>query len=218
MSEETTTGPVARSPIRPPVPVCVVDGWECSAISSTAALTLTDVTPLAKVSIKASVKASGPAPAGGGTEQAVGVPFRRARRGDDGALVVGSGPGEWLVLGRTGSAGRLIEHWRRATAGSGEPVTVLDLTHGRALVRLTGERAADALSTVCGIDLRDAATPDGAAFRSSVAGLVTDVVRDDVSTRPSYLLHCERSSGQYLFDALLQAGAAYDVGIAGFAG
>jgi glycine cleavage system aminomethyltransferase T len=55
------------------------------------------------------------------------------------------------------------------------------------------------------------ATPDGAAFRSSVAALATDVVRDDVSGARSYLLHCERSSGQYFFDALLTAGR--DLGI-----
>jgi hypothetical protein len=40
-----------------------------------------------------------------------------------------------------------------------------------------------------------------------VAALVTDVVRDDVAGVRSYLLHCERSSGQYLADTLLAAGA-----------
>jgi hypothetical protein len=32
----------------------------------------------------------------------------------------------------------------------------------------------------------------------------------------SYLLHCERSSGQYLFDALLRAGADLGIEIDGF--
>jgi glycine cleavage system aminomethyltransferase T len=32
------------------------------------------------------------------------------------------------------------------------------------------------------------------------------VVRDDVAGSPSYLLHCERSSGRYLLDTLLAAG------------
>ena len=58
-------------------------------------------------------------------------------------------------------------------------VSVFDATHGRALMRITGARAADLLSKVCGVDLSEKVTPDGAAFRSSVAKLVTDVVRDE---------------------------------------
>ena len=99
-------------------------------------------------------------------------------------------------------------------------MTVLDLTHGRALMRLTGRPAAATLAKMCGIDLADASTPNGTAFRSSVAKLVTDVIRDDqqnaAGTVASYLLHCERSYGQYLFDALLDAGAEFGIGIGGF--
>jgi sarcosine oxidase gamma subunit len=68
---------------------------------------------------------------------------------------------------------------------------------------------------VCGIDFADDVTPDGAALRTSVAKLVTDIVRHDVDGAPSYLLHCERSSGQYLFDALRDAGAEFDIDIDG---
>jgi heterotetrameric sarcosine oxidase gamma subunit len=92
-------------------------------------------------------------------------------------------------------------------ASSGEFVTVVDLSHGRALLRLSGERSADLLPTVCAIDLADDAVPDGAALRTSVAKIVTDIVRDDQGAVPSYLLHCERSSGQYLAEVLLDAGA-----------
>jgi heterotetrameric sarcosine oxidase gamma subunit len=88
----------------------------------------------------------------------------------------------------------------------------VDLTHGRALVRLGGPRSAELMARVCGIDLADDAVPDGAALRTSVANLVTDIVRDDDGGEPGYLLHCERSSGQHLVDALLDAGA--DLGLA----
>jgi heterotetrameric sarcosine oxidase gamma subunit len=80
-------------------------------------------------------------------------------------------------------------------------------------MRITGARAADLLAKVCGIDLSEEVTPDGAAFRSSVAKLVTDVVRDGDR---SYLLHCERSSGQYLFDALVDAGDEFGIEVDGF--
>jgi sarcosine oxidase gamma subunit len=72
------------------------------------------------------------------------------------------------------------------------------------------------LAKVCGIDLSEEVTPKGAAFRSSVAKLVTDVVRDDLESERSYLLHCERSSGQYLFDALLDAGEEFGIEVDGF--
>ena len=81
---------------------------------------------------------------------------------------------------------------------------------------MTGANAPRLLEKVCAIDLDDRSTPDGSAFRSSVAKLVTDVVReDDVGVR-SYWLHCEWSSGQFLFDALLDAGNEFDAEVDGW--
>jgi heterotetrameric sarcosine oxidase gamma subunit len=91
-----------------------------------------------------------------------------------------------------------------------------DLTHGRALVRVTGPEAVDLLARLCGADLQDDMAPDGAALRSGVAGVATDIVRDDQAGVPSYLLHCERSSGQYLFGALVSAGESLGIGVDGF--
>ncbi|MGH3344544.1 MAG: sarcosine oxidase subunit gamma, partial [Carbonactinosporaceae bacterium] len=130
-----------------------------------------------------------------------------------------SGPGEWLALAGPGTADALRERLAAGLSGvSGAAgfVTLVDLTHGRALVRLSGVQAGDVLAKVCGIDLRDGVTPDGAALRTSVARLVTDVVRDDRPGTPSYLLHCERSSGQYLFDALFDAGRQFGIDVDGF--
>ncbi len=201
---------IARSPIAPAPPVGLVAGWEVSARRSSAELTVTDCTPMAKVLVRA--------PHDGAVARVLGVPFGRATRDDSGALVVGSGPGEWLVLAGPGTASQTAERVRGLAAAAEAFTTVLDLTHGRALIRLTGRRSAEVLAKVCGIDLSEAVTPDGAAFRSAVAELVTDLVRDDRDWVRSYLLHCERSSGQYLFDVLLDAGAEFGVDIDGFAG
>jgi sarcosine oxidase gamma subunit len=73
------------------------------------------------------------------------------------------------------------------------------------------------LAKVCAVDLSDTVTPNGAAFRSSVSRITTDVVRDDDAGVRSYLLHCERSSGQYLAECLLDAGAEFDIDIDAFA-
>ena len=39
------------------------------------------------------------------------------------------------------------------------------------------------------------------------------MVRDDEEGVRSYLLHCERSYGQYLFDALMDAGDEFGIGV-----
>jgi len=83
-------------------------------------------------------------------------------------------------------------------------------------MRLTGPGAAGVLVAVCGIDLSGRFTPDGTAFRSAMAAVATDVIRDDVASVCSYLLHCERSSGRYLFDALVSVGNDFGIEIDGF--
>lgn len=201
--------PLARSPIPPREPVTVIAGWQVSAIRAAGDLTITDCTPLAKVLIRA--------PAEGRAAAELAVPFGRTVRDEAGVLVAGSGPGEWLLLAPPGQAApvtaRLEGLVGRAT---GELVSVVDLTHGRALMRLTGPAAAEALAAVCSIDLSDLFTPDGTAFRSAVAAVATDVIRDDVVGVRSYLLHCERSSGRYLFDAVVSVGHDFGIEIDGF--
>ena len=213
--------PVSRSPIAPAPPVRVEAGWEVSGSCSDAPLTITDCTPLAKIHLRA--------PWNGAMAKALGVPFGRAGRescgayGPEGAwLVVGSGPGEWLVLAPPDAAAAVTD-WLAtvaADAAGDEFVSVTDLTHGRALVRVTGPGAADLLARLCGTDLEDDMAPDGAALRSGVAGVATDIIRDDTmidgAAVPSYLLHCERSSGQYLFGALVSAGESFGIGVDGF--
>jgi len=193
--------------------VRVEAGWEVSGSCSDAPLTITDCTPLAKVHLRA--------PWNGAMAKALGVPFGRADR-EQGWLVVGSGPGEWLVLAPPGAAAAVAD-WLgtvAADAAGDEFVSITDLTHGRALVRVTGPDAADLLARLCGTDLEDDMAPDGAALRSAVAGVATDIVRDDTmidgAAVPSYLLHCERSSGQYLFGALVSAGESFGIGVDGF--
>jgi len=201
--------PIARSPIPPRPPVVVTAGWEVSGRRAEGKLILTDCTPLAKVVIRA--------PVAGHMAAELAVPFGRAARQQAGILVVGSGPGEWLLIAPPGQAADLVTRFGgKAGQAPGETVSVIDLTHGRALMRLTGARAAEVLAGVCGIDLSDAVTPDGAAFRTSVAALATDVVRDDLAGVRSFLLHCERSSGLYLFDSVLSAGRDLGLQVGGF--
>jgi heterotetrameric sarcosine oxidase gamma subunit len=190
----------------------VVAGWEVTAGRSVAPLTLSDRTPLAKVVVRA--------PAGSGAAVALGVAPGRAARLDDGTLAAGSGPGEWTLLGDPGRGPALAERWPAGDPRAGDDAgltTAVDLTSARVLLRLRGAAADRLLAKVCAVDLDDRATPDGTAFRSSVAKVVTDVIRDDQAGTRSYLLHCDRSYGQYLFDALVDAGAEFGIDVDGYA-
>ena len=212
----TDRTPIARGPIAPASPEVVVAGWAVTGRRADADLVITDCSPMAKVSLKASEL--------GAVAQQLGVPFGRARREvwavDDGevsVLVVGSGPGEWLVLAPPGTQDVVAEHLSTAWAtGPAELATVVDLTHGRALVRVTGARSARLLAKETAVDLGDTMCPDGTALRTAVATLATDLVRDDRAGVSSYLVHCERSSGQYLFDCLVDAGREFGIEVDGF--
>ena len=234
------SGPaLARSPIAPAAPVRVEAGWEVSGCRSDAPLTITDCTPLAKVALRApwngalakalGVSFGSASRAGASRDERGRVEDSPAEGGRDAGsrdgasqdetwLVAGSGPGEWLVLAPPGTAAQVSSRLTALVSDSApeEFVTIIDLTHGRALVRITGPDAAALLARLCGIDFHDDMTPDGAALRAPVAGVATDIIRDDRDGRLSYLLHCERSSGQYLFGTLVSAGESLSIGIDGF--
>jgi heterotetrameric sarcosine oxidase gamma subunit len=216
VARETQLIPLARSPLPMGAPAGVVGGWQVGvAEAAEDRLTLADRSPLAKVLVRAALD--------GPTAEHL-VARGRAARDADGTLVCGIGPGEWLLLAPPGSAAGLVDRWDETAAGSagdrkpdgnGELVSAIDVTSARALLRLTGDQAVDLLATVCGVDFDDRVTPNGCAFRTSVAKVTAEVVRDDTHHR-SYLLACDSSYGRYLHGALLDAGAAFGIEATGF--
>jgi len=82
----------------------------------------------------------------------------------------------------------------------------VDLTHVRAVFRLSGKGARRVLGKVCALDLADDMFPTGAAARTSIAGVAAEIVRDDVDGLPSYLLLPSRSFGNYFWAVLVDAG------------
>jgi len=197
---------VARGPVAPAEPKVISEGWEVSGRRSDATLRLTDCTPLAKVLHR-------------GTEEGLlrerfSVRFGSARLLEPDVLAVGWGPGEWTLLGAPGAESRLMA--LAPPEDDAEFQSAVDVTHGHALMRIAGVDSAALLGKICAIDLGDSVTPNGASFRSSVAKLVTDVVRHDRAGELSYLLQCDRAFGQYLFDAVLDAGAEFCIDVDGF--
>jgi sarcosine oxidase gamma subunit len=101
-------------------------------------------------------------------------------RKHDEQLVWSVSPGEWTVVGPKPDA------------------DTVDLTH---------VRVPKLLAKVCAIDLGDEMFPNGAAGRTLVAGVATELVRDDKNGNRSYLILPSRSFGRYLHGVLVDAGA-----------
>ncbi len=196
---------MARSPIAAIEPTRR-HGWEVSGVETRGDVRIVDCTPLTKILVRAD--------ADGAVARFLSVPNGRRARTDQGDLVVGTAPGEWLILAPMGSLTRVRE-WVEGGAGDAF-MSVVDRTHARALLRVIGQASDRILSKLCAIDFHERVTPNGTAFRSSVAKVVTDVVRDDLDSARSYLLHCEWSSGQYLFDAVVDAGREFGIEVDGF--
>jgi len=159
-------------------------------------LTLTDASATTKWLVRAGVD--------GPTADRLGARFGSSQMAPGGALVLGSRPGEWIIVGTPGEVAAAVADL--AGLSEQEFMTALDWTHSRAMFRVTGADATRMLEKVCGIDWSDNMTPDGAVVSASVALTTCDLARNDVDGTPSYLIFCDRSFGQYLFDALIDAG------------
>ena len=163
-------------------------------------LTLADAGSTTKILVRA-----GPDTAAATT---LAVPYGQSRQSDDGILICGSRPDEWTLYAPAGQSAQVT-----ASVPTNGFVTVIDLTHGRAMIRMSGPSSGAVLAKICNIDLADDMVPAGAVFSAAVAGVSCDLVRDDRDGQRSYLLSCERSFGRYLFVALADAGIEFGIDV-----
>ncbi len=181
-------GPAFESPINKTYPAAVG-----------ALLSLGDESEVAKIIVRTA----------DGTRAAdqLGVAFGASRRSDS-VLICGQRPTEWLVIGTAEAAATFVD----GLDLTGH-VSVIDHTHSRALFRLTGDRGRSLLEKVCSLDWSDQMMPDGAVCSASLAKVTVDLVRNDVDGERSYLIACDRSFAQYLFDAIVDAGQEFGIDV-----
>ena len=185
--------PIARSPYPNVGATRVEDGWEISSTSG-GDFTISDLSRLAKWTVRA--------PHDGPT--AASLPTAGKLDRAEGRLRIGGAPGDWLILAAPGQDAGVVPV-------ADDFVSVVDVTHGRALLRITGAASTELFSKICAINLGDRLVPDGSWLRTSIAHIVTDLARDDVGGIRSYLLHSERSASGSLLTGLLEAGAEFGV-------
>ena len=134
---------------------------------------------------------------------------------------VGSGllarltPTEFYLFGKSSAAelpsdSELEESYRQVNSNA----HTTDYTHGRALLKLTGADAAEALSKICGLDFYDTVFPNMQVKQTSAAKIKTLIARCDEEGEPTYHLHVNRPLGQYFWSILWDAGQEFGIQVA----
>jgi sarcosine oxidase subunit gamma len=111
------------------------------------------------------------------------------------------GPDEWLTV----SAASALP-----TPAAADDVTFVDVSHGRAVVRLSGPHVRDTLAKGCTLDLHPEVFTPGRCAQSahSRVSVILDHVQPGV-----FDLYCPRSYAGSVWHWLAQAGAEYGCGI-----
>jgi heterotetrameric sarcosine oxidase gamma subunit len=92
-----------------------------------------------------------------------------------------------------------------AVARCGAFVTVTDVTHGRAGIRVQGPGSAELLARLCGLDFRPTAFPDGTARFGSLANTRQLLIRNDRDGMLTYVVFGPRSLGAYVWEMMVAA-------------
>jgi heterotetrameric sarcosine oxidase gamma subunit len=126
----------------------------------------------------------------------------------DGALLVWSGPDQFLVLSARGGSSTM-ERGRLAFAGM---ASLSEQSDGRSLIRISGARARDMLAKVCSLDLHPAAFPVGAAAATSIDHTSVNLWRGvDADGEATFYLLVFASFAESLWHTLLDSGAEYGI-------
>lgn len=165
------------------------------------------VTPVADIALAAiSSRAGAEAPLAERMMAATGLvlPVRPACVTAGGIGLVWSGPGQWLAF-RRGVAGLARFGFAPDLAAAlGSAASVTEMTGSRAILRLSGAHARDALAKIVPLDLDETAFPAGAAALTNGGYMPLQIWRL-AAEEPVFEVACYRSYGGSLADAVLQA-------------
>ena len=110
--------------------------------------------------------------------------------------------------------GREVRTQRKLTTtlkASEQFVTVTDITHGRAEIRVVGPDSQELLSKVCGLDFHPSAFPNETAKQSSLAKTTQLIIRYDIGESPAFSIIGVQSLGAYIWDTMMEAGREFGI-------
>jgi sarcosine oxidase subunit alpha len=129
---------------------------------------------------------------------------------DDG-LVCALGDGRFVLTSTSGGADRMEASLRDRTDRLGLHVHLVNRTSMLGAINLAGPRARDVLERLTDHDVRAAALPHLGHADITVAGVTCHAIRSGFVGEVSFELHHPRSRGPELWDALLDAGGAFEL-------
>ena len=110
-----------------------------------------------------------------------------------------------------------LSKWTMALGGNPpDCVHVLDHTSGLAGVRLTGPESDQLLSKLTELDTSPEAFPNLSCAQTRCAEIHGTLIRTDLGPLPSYDLFFPREFGEYMWDAIFEAGEEFGVAAVGF--
>ena len=142
--------------------------------------------------------------------RAVRIPAQALNAQTDGLLCSLTGNHARLISppGTAGAVHTRVESVIQQTADSA-CIHLTDVTSNFTALQIAGPRSRALLRKLTALDLRPAQFPDLSCAQGSLAGIHTLVIRADIQAHLAYQAYCGREFGEYLWDALLDAGQEF---------
>lgn len=116
----------------------------------------------------------------------------------------------------SGAPSQLIDyHYMSNAAGAGETITITDITEDYGTLVLAGPKARDVLANLTDADLGNSGFRWLTGREIDVAGVSTRALRVNYVGELGWELHAPMADLPTLFDALMEAGAEYDIRLFG---
>jgi sarcosine oxidase subunit gamma len=132
------------------------------------------------------------------------LPMEPRRVGKNGFALIGTAPGQWLAVAESKEARALPAMLAAALKGD---ATVVDLSDGKAVLRVSGPRAREVLAKGCSLDLHPRVFKPGSAATTPVA--LIDCVIWQVDETPTYDLAVASSYAESFWSWLTASAAEF---------
>jgi methylglutamate dehydrogenase subunit D len=132
------------------------------------------------------------------------LPMGPKRANKDDLALIGIAPGQWLAVAEGKAALALLA---KLAAGVKGLATIVDQSDGKAVLRVSGPRARDALAKGCSLDLNPRVFKPGSAGTTPVA--LIDCVIWQVDETPTYDLAIPTSFAESFWSWLTASAAEY---------
>ena len=128
-----------------------------------------------------------------------------------GGLVCSLARNHARLISSPGTAAAVQSHLEAVTqpAAASACVHLTDVTSSFTAVQIAGPRGRDLLRKLTALDLRPAQFPDLSCAQGSLANVHALVIRADIQTHLSYQVYYGREFGEYVWEALLDAGQEF---------